>query len=125
MKLLFYCTATKKTAIMPTPLSANDLTKSYQYSMGPGLRLAQNHCLTTIAKFNKEFQVTYQLFLNSTDNLYWQNIMHLTPSNCGQRYGDRIASSWVLDGMLHIRSSVNGIINHQSNKSGVYILAKI
>ena len=81
------------------------------FSQKEELPLRKDNHLTTLSSVDKEYSVSFELFVTEHTSAEWRSIVHLTTGENFGPQGARIPGVWLREGnLLYIYSNVNG--NH-------------
>ena len=72
--------------------------------------VSRNKLLGELSTLYKEYNITFDLMINSLVGETWQNIIHFTIGGNADRYGDRAPAVWFHhdSNQLYVVSAING-----------------
>ena len=84
------------------------------FSQREELPLLKDNLLTTLSSVDKEFSVSFELFVTKHTSGDWRSVVHLTTGGNYGQHGTRIPGVWLnKDNQLHVESSVNDNHDHR------------
>merc|ERR1712042_18359 len=99
----------------------------FELLQGPELVLKKDQLITVVPYMGKEYEVSFELYLNSYPTADWTSVLHFTRSGNAHSYGDRCPGVW-LSGhanhyrLLHVAAAVDGITNMWIDTKKIYPL---
>ena len=94
---------------------------------GPELDLKSDQLITVVPYVGREYNVSFELYLNKYQTEDWLSVLHFTTSGNSESYGDRNPAVWVgghrdHHRQLHISSSIDGTTNMWIKSDKIYPL---
>merc|ERR1712142_1272513 len=99
----------------------------FELLQGPELVPKKDQLITVVPYMGKEYEVSFELYLNSYPTADWTSVLHFTRSGNAHSYGDRCPGVW-LSGhanhyrLLHVASAVDGVTNMWIDTQKIYPL---
>jgi len=94
---------------------------------GPELDLKSDQLITVVPYIGREYNVSFELYLNKYQTEDWLSVLHFTTSGNSESYGDRNPAVWVgghrdHHRQLHVSSSIDGTTNMWIKSDKIYPL---